>query len=141
MRAGLRVECDQQLLFKAQATCLNAAQHSTAGRGLYPFSTGLHRFSAQLTIQGVLTSTQYVQLDMLDSSNSQIGAQRTEFASTVIQGLTLRVDGHKYYNVVDGLGAGSSTQYVVLRVVMAGGASTVRAQSGDGVTWFAMTRL
>lgn len=130
------------VLFKAQSALYSVLQHSTARAGLYPMSTGLHRFSAQLVIQGVLTSTQFVQIDLLDSSNGQIAIQRTEFASTSIQALTLRVEGYRYFNTVDGLGAsGASTQYVVLRCVMPGGGSTARASSGDGNTWFAMSRL
>lgn len=131
------------VLFKSQLYTYNAAMHSTAAAGLYPFSTGMHRFSAQLIIQGVLTSTQYCQLDILDSSNASIGIERRDISSTSIQALTLRVEGYKYVNNLDGLGAGSSTQYCILRFVTAGGGSTARANGAAGslFTYFQMTKV
>lgn len=131
------------VLFKSQNYLYNAAMHSTAGAGLYPFSTGMHRFSAQVSIAGVLTSTQYVQVDILDSSNANIGIERRDVSSTSIQGLTVRVEGFKYVNNLDGLGAGASTQYCILRFVTAGGGSTARAQGAAGslATFFQMTKI
>lgn len=130
------------VLFKAQSFLYNSSMHSTAvGQGLYPVSTGMYHYSAQLAIGGVLTSTQYVQIDILDSSNNQIAYERRDFQSTNIQGLTLRVDGFKRFLDVDGLGPGNSTQYCIMRVVTAGGGSTLRANSGYGLTFFSMRKV
>lgn len=131
------------VLFKSQNFLYNAAMHSTASAGLYPFSTGMHRFSGQLLIQGVVTSSQYVQLDIIDSSGAQIGIERRDVNSTLVQSLSLRVEGFKYVNNLDGLGAGLSTQYCSLRFVTAGGGSTARANGAAGslLTYFTMTKI
>lgn len=130
------------VIFNAQRFLYDSSMHSTTtGQRLHPVSTGFYRFDAQLAIAGILTSSQYVQIDILDSSNSQVGLDRRDFQSTAIQSLTLQVSGFKRYDTLDGLGAGTSTQYCILRCVTAGGGSTIRASSGNATTLFTITKV
>lgn len=114
----------------AQQIAINSSIHSTTTNPerLTPQSTGVYYFQAGLRF-GLMASTGSVQLNIRDSSASEIG--RTLYGASS-QAQILQVSGYKRFDVTGGYGV------CVLGMT---GQSTMSLSSGAGESWFSMRKL